>query len=72
MKKLIFLGATVFCCPVYAENATKGAITEALFIIQNKQVEVQEYIQELKKELTQCSLAASEKGAVSLKHITAH
>ena len=34
--------------------ATKGQVTEALFILQNKQRELTEYIQKLKKKLTDC------------------
>ena len=34
--------------------ATKGQITEAVFILQNKQRELNEYIQKLKKKLTDC------------------
>ena len=58
MKKSFFLIGLgiVFHCYAVEEYATKGAITEALFIIQNKQVEVQEYIQGLKKALTECLL----------------
>ena len=34
--------------------ASKGSVTEALFILQNKQRELQEYIQKLKTQLTDC------------------
>ncbi len=58
MNKSFFLVGIVVFLPCYAgqESATRGAITEALFIIQNKQKEVREYIQELKKGLTECLL----------------
>ena len=57
MKKLFLIGGICFLTQaiISQEPATKGAITEGLFIIQNKQCEVQEYIQELKKALTECS-----------------
>lgn len=57
MRKLI-----VFVClgmSLHGEPASRGALVEALFILQNKCSETQSYVRELKKSLTESCLAAS-------------
>lgn len=57
MKKLLSI---ILCCStIIGGAASKGAVTEGLFIIQNKHREVKEAIQELKKELTACHTVQS-------------
>ncbi len=44
------------------EYASKGRVTETLFILQNKQDELSQYIQSLKKKLTECSVQEKKLG----------
>ncbi len=50
--------AVVFCAD---KNASKGAVTEGLFILRNKSLSVKKTIQDLKKELTQCHVTPDQK-----------
>ena len=56
---------TLLLCTLYSTAllavASRGAVTEGLFIIQNKHRDAKEEIQELKKELTACFSVAKEK-----------
>lgn len=52
--RLVVLLFFVGCLQAQEKYATKGTVTEALFILQNKHRELLEYIQSLKKKLTDC------------------
>ncbi len=51
---LYVLFVSIFFLPAQGECATKGRVTEAIFILQNKQRELSDAIQSLKKRLTDC------------------
>lgn len=51
---LYVLFVSIFFLPARGECATKGRVTEAIFILQNRQRELSDAIQSLKKRLTDC------------------
>jgi hypothetical protein len=55
-KVIVFL---CFALSLQAESASKGALIEALFIMQNKYSDTQSYVRELKKALTEACLVTS-------------
>ncbi len=50
----------IFFSGLYAGPASKGAATEARFILENKLGDLSEYIQDLKKRITECSVKKPE------------
>ena len=58
MRKLII--CLCLAMSLQGEQASKGALVEALFIAQNKYAETQSYVRELKKSLTESCIVSNQ------------